>query len=624
MDPNQNNAKQQIVDRLKDANNVLVTVSANPSVDQLSACIGLTLLLNKLGKHGTAVFSGKPPSTIEFLQPEKTIEKNTDSLRDFIIALDKSKADKLRYKVEEKTVKIFITPYRSSLSQADFEFSQGDFNIDAIIALGVHQREELDQAITGQARILHDATVISINNTSEGSLGSINWNDSDASSLCEMLVFLGDALKSDFLDPQLATALLTGIVAETDRFSNDKTTPRTMTTSGKLMTAGANQQLIATKLDEPQPEAAPTIAEELPEAVPLNEPTEPAEPTQEQQLPEVAPETPEEPSPEEEGTLEIDRKSEETLPDSTDTQDSDELEESEEQRLKQIHIDEQGTVRPAEEVEAELATQKQVEDLDELSTQTPAEAQEARFIVDPPVMGGAANANDSSDPLVNDDGALDPTAADTSGIPLLTHDSSTATTSDEPDLPELPSAANEPPQPPPPLTSLFPDNTAPEAPSPTLEELEETVHSPHLQVADDQAKDKTVPDETPEPSGIDTARDAVYDAMNGSTDGGHLEPLQAFNNSDLGVGGQTPEPPAVTPLPGVDGPLPPVNFPPNLVPPVQLGSASDDNSKDDNTSDDEPPAPPVPPPMMPPLPPLGAQDNSFPSNSNPFTLPPAS
>ena len=31
------------------------------------------------------------------------------SLRDFIVALDKSKADKLRYKVEDKFVKIFIT-----------------------------------------------------------------------------------------------------------------------------------------------------------------------------------------------------------------------------------------------------------------------------------------------------------------------------------------------------------------------------------------------------------------------------------------------------------------------------------------------------------------------------------
>ena len=63
-------AKQQIVERVKQATNILVTVSTNPSVDQLAACIGLTLMLNKMDKHATAVFSGQAPSTIEFLQPE--------------------------------------------------------------------------------------------------------------------------------------------------------------------------------------------------------------------------------------------------------------------------------------------------------------------------------------------------------------------------------------------------------------------------------------------------------------------------------------------------------------------------------------------------------------------------
>src|SRR5580692_3524546 len=132
------NPKQQVIERLKQANNVLVTVRSNPSVDQLAACIGLTLMLNKIGKHATAVFSGEIPSTIEFLKPEATLEKNTDSLRDFIIALDKSKADKLRYKVEDNVVRIFITPYKTSIGQEDLEFSEGDFNVDVVIALGVH------------------------------------------------------------------------------------------------------------------------------------------------------------------------------------------------------------------------------------------------------------------------------------------------------------------------------------------------------------------------------------------------------------------------------------------------------------------------------------------------------
>ena len=59
---------QQVVERIKAATNILVTVSTNPTVDQLAACIGFTLMLNKLGKHATAVFSGKVPSTLEFLQ----------------------------------------------------------------------------------------------------------------------------------------------------------------------------------------------------------------------------------------------------------------------------------------------------------------------------------------------------------------------------------------------------------------------------------------------------------------------------------------------------------------------------------------------------------------------------
>jgi len=243
-------ARTELSEKLKTANNVLVTVSRNPSVDQLSACIGLTLLLNKLGKHTAAVFSGQVPSTLEFLKPGETLEKNTDSLRDFIIALDKSKADKLRYKVEDNVVRIFITPYRTSISEADLIFSQGDFNVDVVVALGVQKQEDLDEAITAHGRILHDATVASINASGEGGLGSINWVDKTASSLGELVTELSQTLGSDLLDGQIATALLTGIVAETNRFSNNKTSSQTMSISAALMAAGANQQLVATKLEE--------------------------------------------------------------------------------------------------------------------------------------------------------------------------------------------------------------------------------------------------------------------------------------------------------------------------------------------------------------------------------------
>lgn len=260
----------QVIDRLRSAVNVLITVSNSPSVDQLAAAIAFTLLLNKMGKHATAVFSGDVPSTLEFLQPENTIEKNTDSLRDFIVSLDKNKADKLRYKVEENVVKIFITPYKTSLSESDLIFSQGDFNVDAIVALGVSEREQLDQAIVAHGRILHDATVITVSaGQQQSSLGAINWQDSGASSLCEMLIPVGDTLQPGLLDGQIATAYLTGIVSKTERFRNEHTTPKVMTMAAQLMAAGANQQLIAASLDKAveapisSPQPAPVAIEEI-------------------------------------------------------------------------------------------------------------------------------------------------------------------------------------------------------------------------------------------------------------------------------------------------------------------------------------------------------------------------
>ncbi len=245
------NPKSVLVDAIRKSTNILVTVSHNPSTDALAAALGFSLMLNKLDKHATAVFSGAIPPAIQFLEPQKTFESSVSSLRDFIIALDKEKADRLRYKVEGDVVRIYITPYKTTITQADLDFSEGEFNVDLVIALGVQKQSDLDNAISAHGRILHDATVATVNiDNVKSSLGTVDWSDEKASSLCEMLMSLSEALQSNLLDEQIATALLTGIVAATDRFSNQHTSPRVMTMSAQLMAAGANQQLIAEKLEE--------------------------------------------------------------------------------------------------------------------------------------------------------------------------------------------------------------------------------------------------------------------------------------------------------------------------------------------------------------------------------------
>jgi len=247
--------KAKIIEKIKNSSNILVALNNNPSVDELSSALAITLLINKMDKHATAIVSGDIPNALQFLEPDKTFEKNVDSLRDFIIALNKDKADHLRYKIDGDFVKVFITPYRTTITEKDLEFSQGDYNVDLVVALNVKDADDLDKALSAHGRILHDADVVDITTDDSGKLGSSNWHGSGVSSLSEMITVLSSGLRDPksrdtLIDKAIATALLTGIVAATDRFSNPSTTPNSLAIASKLMTHGADQQLIATNLEK--------------------------------------------------------------------------------------------------------------------------------------------------------------------------------------------------------------------------------------------------------------------------------------------------------------------------------------------------------------------------------------
>ena len=251
-----NNAQEQIIAKLKESESILIAVNDNPSVDELSSALALTLAINNSGKHATAVASGEMPDALTFLRPEKTFEHSVDSLRDFIIALNKEKADHLRYKLVGDHVKIFITPYRSIISEKDLEFEQGDFNIDFVLALNVESQDRLDGALAAHGRIFHDASVAILTiGENQTNLNGTHWHAENASSLSEISVQIIESLGKKNLTQPVATALLTGIVAETDRFSNVKATAEVMSLAAKLISSGADQQLVVSKIREAEEKA---------------------------------------------------------------------------------------------------------------------------------------------------------------------------------------------------------------------------------------------------------------------------------------------------------------------------------------------------------------------------------
>jgi len=535
--------QSQLVAKLKESKNVLVTVSKDPSVDQLAAAIGLTVALNHLEKHATAVFSGETPSTIEFLRPDATLEKTTDSLRDFIIALDKSKADKLRYKVEDQVVRIFITPYHTAISEADLDFSQGDFNVDLVVALGVKTQQDIDEAVQAHGRILHDAVVASLSTGEAVELGTINWVQPDASSLSEMVLAVIEQLDHSALDGQVATALLTGIVAMTERFSNDRTTPRTMSASASLMAAGANQQLITSELEapvaQPEPEVEASFGEdELPE---------PAETQADEQKPPAEP-----------GTLEIEHEEGAEEPEEPDV----ELPEPADEELlpepaqPQIHVDDEGHLHV-------LDKEGDVPD--------PSKGEVKRErLTEPPAFDNQLSANTEIEAYSPPTEELAKPRQDT---PILSHDERVFSRPDEEQAQPAP---------------VEPDV---DEEGKTLTDIEQEVNSPHLHT-DDAAPGEFIND----------ARDAVSAALSSTPDASAApEPLVSLNAEPMGdplhYEALSGEPSTPSPLPEPQF-VPAPNVPPMPTPPP---SAFPGAPVIDPEEEGKPAPPPVPPPLIPPV-----------------------
>lgn len=238
--------KQQASEAIRQANNILIITGQHPSVDQVASTIALAAILRKYGKKVSAVISDSLPAQVNFLEPTK-LDRSLSGLRDFILKVDVRKAelDKLRYEVENDKLNIYITPFRGSFAPSDVTFDYGNYQYDIVIALGVPTRARLDRIFDQNPGVFSDLPIINIDfHRSNDNYGAVNLIEGNAASLCEILVALAESLQNGIIDEDIATALLTGLMASTDRFTATHTTSKSLTVAAQMMAAGARQQAV--------------------------------------------------------------------------------------------------------------------------------------------------------------------------------------------------------------------------------------------------------------------------------------------------------------------------------------------------------------------------------------------
>lgn len=202
------NVKQQIAQRLQQAEHPVLICHASPDGDALGAMLGLALALRRMNKHPDTACQDPVPTTFHYLPGAGQVVSQPTGEYDLIVSLDCS------------AVRRMGTPYQSLSPQGkDIPI----INID------------------------HHVTNLSF--------GELNWVDPTAVATAEMILELMEMMGVP-LDADMATCLLTGIVCDTRGFRTANTSPKVMAAATRLMEVGANLTEITDRVFSHRPLAA--------------------------------------------------------------------------------------------------------------------------------------------------------------------------------------------------------------------------------------------------------------------------------------------------------------------------------------------------------------------------------
>jgi hypothetical protein len=238
--------KQQTSEAIRQAETILIMTGQHPSIDQVASTVALSAILRKYGKKVTAVISDDIPAGAKFLSTN-LIERTLGGLRDFIVQVDLSHAevDKLKYTIEGGKLNIHVTPFAGGFQPHDIGYTYGEYQFDLVIILGVASYSRVDKIYAQNAELLRRIPLANIDfHRINEQYGAINLVETSAASLAEILIALSESLQAGLIDEGIATTMLTGIMASTDRFTATHTTAKTMTVAAQMLAMGADQQKI--------------------------------------------------------------------------------------------------------------------------------------------------------------------------------------------------------------------------------------------------------------------------------------------------------------------------------------------------------------------------------------------
>lgn len=243
---------EQISAALKRSASPLICIASGSGIDGYAAGLGLHAVLKQLGKTPTLVAAdGAAPPSLSFLPHTNDVQTHLERLRQFRIEIDarQTPVDGLKYELKDGKLLIHLEPRRGTWTNKDVKMMASAFRFDLIILLGAADVSACGSLYTEHPDFFAKVPVVNIDYRPENEqYAPLNLVDLTASSLGEVCYHLGHATDATCITPDIATAFLTGVIANTHGFRAHTVTPKHLDVAGKLLACGADRGCIVEHL----------------------------------------------------------------------------------------------------------------------------------------------------------------------------------------------------------------------------------------------------------------------------------------------------------------------------------------------------------------------------------------
>lgn len=241
------NINQQFIELINKSNHTLITTSVTDTGDGLASGLALKLFLEKMGKPADIIVTPGNKEKFNFLPYADKLKTSPGSLKKLILSLDlsKNKVNEFNYDISDDKLKIFVTPENGTFNEEDISIDSSDFKYDLIISVSSPDLESLGDIYNDQSDFFFNTSIINIDTRAANEhYGQVNLVDLNKSSSAEIIFDIIKNINPEFLDSNISTNLLAGIILRTNSFRAPHVSPNALSSASELIKLGADRDFV--------------------------------------------------------------------------------------------------------------------------------------------------------------------------------------------------------------------------------------------------------------------------------------------------------------------------------------------------------------------------------------------